>query len=252
MGSTLFLISTFNLALAHHLSSLSLSSTTPDTDQVQLMKQQRLAKNASKLYELARSWAQRHSRELTKRWDQGYYEDDDEEEEEGEQQEQVQAHTVPSSPTTSQHQQESESESESESCQLHPDCIRFYMIVCNNLCQLYRSADVHEPTKHKKRLSELLSSVMLLVDRKKLADEQQLQMQQQHRVHNNNNNEASNATTMAPLLDLLHRDYCDDDEDASPWTSSNQNESIGRRYHLEEYLQNTTEMVLQGICADAA
>jgi len=225
MGSTLFLIVTFNLALAHHLKSLSMC---PARNQVHQQKQKLLlAANAAKFYELVRSWEQRHC----ERCGEDYGIDGDGIDGDGDGDGDDWEDSCCSS-----------SSNQNRSSPHHPDSIRFHMIVCNNLCQLYRSAN--ETTKHRERLSELLSSVMLLVDRKKLMDEQQQQQQQQY---------PHRPESEGPLLDLLHRDYCDEDEDSvALLTGNTSNKDSARRYHLEEYVQNTAEMVLQRYTADAA
>mmetsp|Transcript_4345 Transcript_4345/g.9901 ORF Transcript_4345/g.9901 Transcript_4345/m.9901 type:complete len:290 (-) Transcript_4345:203-1072(-) len=199
MGSALFLIITFNLALAHHLSSLGIDTlqTTPK----QREQQQQLRKSATKLYELANSWQCRHN-------------------------------------------------CQGSSKQHCPGSIRFHMILSNNLSQLYRS--MNNAAKHQEYLNDLLSSVMLLVD------QQQQQQQQQPFAEPDSNEDhdrnGTSATATSPYLNLIHyHEHCDEDEDEDSSAASNTRPSMGRRQlHLEEYLQNTTQIVLRENCADAA
>lgn len=160
MGSTLFVVIIFNLAIAHHLyvinyncdcadnstsmTSTDTTTTTTTTSSASASKAIAIATSREKvinktlqLYELAFNWQ---------------------------------------SKLFHQEQQESTTTTSTTSN------IRFNMIIHNNLSQIYRL--VNNPTKHRQSLNHLLSAVMIVIEYKTRNDDE------------NNNNNASNNNNM--------------------------------------------------------
>jgi len=180
MGSTLFLIITFNLAMAHHLSSVTASSEEA--------RRAKLA-NTLKLYELANSWLHRHSNNCRSEQEEDVEDYEDDNDADG-------MMSVSSSESDDYYsddyfeQEQEQGEQQHQPHQQPYHSIRFNMIIWNNLSHIHRSVSDHE--KHQECLQHLLSTVMLVVDHNKV-------------FHQNNHN------AIADDVDV----YCDGDEDCS-------------------------------------
>ena len=138
MGKTLFLIITFNLAMAHHLSAMcntSMRNTTNTADDLHTSENK--IKKSLQLYELAYNWYSRLASESSHEHD-----DDD---------------------GCMYTRNDNESSSSPNSCSSVAS-IRFYMIISNNLSHIHRLGSNY--TKHRQCLEHLLSTVMLALEYK--------------------------------------------------------------------------------------
>ena len=129
VGSTLFLIIIFNLAMAHHLRAVTTTSSE-EACQAKL-------KNTLKLYELANSWQHRDNCEECDS------EDDDE----------LMYVSDSDNCSEQEHQQQQQQSYHS---------IRFNMIIYNNLSHIHQS--LSDNVKHREYLQRLLSTIMQVVD----------------------------------------------------------------------------------------
>ena len=163
MGSTLFLIVIFNLALAHHLSAVTAVAISEEARRAKLA-------NTLKLYELANSWLLRHSNNNCRSSEQ---EEEEDYEEDYEEEDEDTILSVSSSDSDDDFEQE-QGEHQHQPYQPYHS-IRFNMIIWNNLSHIHRSISDHE--KHQRYLQHLLSTVMLVVDQNKV---------DQQKNHNNN------------------------------------------------------------------
>lgn len=185
--TTLNLIIAFNLAIAHHQKALlqvgsnistCSTNTTVDNNNNILIREKIIEKTLC-LYEIILKLQQQQSRQL---------------------------HNL----TTTRHANSGNSNG-NDNDHDH-DCIRFNMIIHNNLSQLYRMSNNH--TKHRQSLQNLLSTVMVVVEH------------ETRRVDDN--------------------DYSSSDEIATGAASRRKN------IYLDGFLQNTTPLILQERCAEAA
>jgi len=201
MGSTLFLIITFNLAMVHHLSAVTASSKEACRAKLE---------NTLKLYELANSWLHRHSNNCRSEQEEDVEDYEDDNDADG-------MMSVSSSESDDYYSDDyfEQERGEQQQQQQQPyHSIRFNMIIWNNLSHIHRSVRDHE--KHQQCLQHLLSIVMLVVDHIKV-------------VQQNNHNAIADDV------------YCDGDEGYSL-----------RSMDLEGFVQNTSLLMFQDNCADAA
>jgi hypothetical protein len=136
MGPALFLIITFNLALAHHLSLTAVNGSSSNTADTSISRNT-MIKKTLQLYELSNKWHIRLSkgpRHLS----------------------------YDSSSMHHKHQQLKECSSEDPASAVLS--IRFNLIIFNNLSHIHRLANNH--SKHRQCLEHLLSTVMLALEYK--------------------------------------------------------------------------------------
>ena len=133
MGTTLFLIITFNLAMAHHLSAIVSSNTTNTSNTDEIHTSGNKIKKTLQLYELAHNWHSRLSQT---------------------------SHKCDHDDSMDIRNDESPSNSVAS--------IRFSMIISNNLSHIHRLCSNY--TKHRQYLEHLLSTVMVAVEYKTRTD----------------------------------------------------------------------------------
>jgi hypothetical protein len=220
MGSTLFLIITFNLALAHHLSAVAVAlavngnnSGTTETNRI---------KKTLQLYEISNKWHIQSSNCYL-------YNDGDDDS----------GRYNTSRMMTHQHhhrqqqqQQLNKEYSSSEEEQPMDDAstvssIRFNMIICNNLSHIHCLVSNH--TKHRQCLEHLLSQVMVALEYKTRTT-------------------PSSTTTRG----IGGGGGGDDDNDRHHHHHYGAAEDYTLLMDLDGFLQNASSLILQEKCAKAA
>jgi len=246
MGSTLFLIITFNLAMAHHLKAVSLSSTShPSSISSSLIA------NTLQLYELTNNWQHRLRCEEQEEEEQDDYDSDDDE---------CDDDSIMTTETTYEEGDEDQEEKEDTRSRSTASAsamnnkmntnttyisVRFNMILCNNLSHLHRL--MKNDTMSKQCLEHLLSTVMLVIDQNKNNNKEP---QQQHVTVNTNNNTIDDLD-----IDLdVEFEYCDDEDDDDDQQLQPQLllPPSPRFIDVQGFVQNTSSLILQDQCADAA
>jgi hypothetical protein len=233
MGSTLFLIITFNLALAHHLSAVSAAvnngsnsnsnTTTTTTTTTTNANEKSKIKKTLQLYEISNKWhIQSSNCHIYNDGDDdsGYYNKS----RMMTQEQQQQQH---------QHQQQWNKEYSSSSSSLEGEdastvsSIRFNMIICNNLSHIHCLVSNH--SKHRQCLEHLLSQVMVALEYKtrtppssNSSRRHQQQQQQQHYGYDYGYGYGAAAEDYTLLMDL------------------------------DGFLQSASSLILQEKCAKAA
>jgi len=227
MGSTLFLIITFNLAMAHHLKTVSIinknasSHSRSDTT--------RLIHHTIQFYLLANDWQNRYK---------CYYnnsccekEGDNENDDDPIMTVEIEGEETEGTTTTS-----------TSSNNNNPIIsVRFNMILCNNLSHLHRL--MNNNTMSQRCLEHLLSIVMLVID----------QNNTNINIINNNNNGNGNinamnndTTAINTSGDEIEFEYYDDDEE-----EEDQQQSTSF-IDVQDFVQATSSLILKNQCSEAA
>jgi len=224
MGSTLFLILTFNLAMAHHLKVVSIinnknasPSPSPSCDTTT-----KLIYRTLQLYELANDWQHRYKT---------YYntsccgEEEDEVEDDDDS-----IMTI--------EEAEGTSTTKTTSSNSNPFInVRFNMILYNNLSHLHRL--MNNDNMSRRCLEHLLSTVMLVFDQNNTYYNND---SSSNRNTMNNNGTAVNSSSSNDI----EFEYCDDDEEDEYLQQST------TFIDVQGFVQNISSLILKDLCADAA
>jgi len=257
MGSTLFLIVTFNLALAHHLKAVSLlSSASAAAISSSSVASSTLHANTLQLYELTNTWQHRLScgeeqeeeddHEDNYDYDSDSDSDDDSimtmdttDEEEQEEEETPSRTTTRTAATASPMNSMNQMKTNTSYC----SSVRFNMILCTNLSHLHRL--MKNDTLSTQCLEQLLSTVMLVIDQNKNHHKEEQQPPQPH--------QHPHVTIDGDDDDEFEFEYCDDeDEDDLDELLVPSSSSRSRFIDVQGFIPNTTSLILQEQCADAA
>ena len=273
MGSTLFLIVTFNLALAHHLKAVSLlaSASTSSTSTNAAVSSSSVASstlitNTLQLYELTNNWQHRlgcaeveddHEDDYDYVYDYDYESDSDDdsimtmdttdEDEQEEEEETPSRTTIRTAATASPMNSRNKMKTTTTYCSVS---VRFNMILCTNLSHLHRL--IKNDTLSTQCLEQLLSTVMLVIDQNKNHHKEQEQQPQQPQPHTH-----PHVTIDSDDVDVEF-EYCDgddgddDDEDDLDDLLLPSSSSRSRFIDVQGFVPNTTSLILQEQCADAA
>lgn len=122
----------------------------------------------------------------------------------------------------------------------------FEMIILNNLSQLYLVND--NPTKQKKSLEDLLSSLMVVIERKTRDVTGNASIVSSSNDQNNTNNSV-NVNANANVSSSSHVNSRDNRRDSFRWASLHNGEQSKL---VEGVLENLNPLILQEHCADAA
>jgi hypothetical protein len=137
MGSTLFLVILFNLALAHHLKATTITSALLRQDPSQIKILNKAIRNALMLYQLVLDYWSRFQQRIQEQDGDDSSDDDDE------------SSTTTSTPVTT-------------TAFNHHGSIRFRIFVFNNLGQLYKWTK--NGTKERECLRDLFSAILVVTD----------------------------------------------------------------------------------------
>ena len=245
MGSTLFLIITFNLALAHHLSAVDSdvdavdavdavdnnnSSSTDSTTTSCSCNENNRIKKTLQLYEISNKWhIQSSNCHLYNDGDDdsGRYNEStmmtQHEQHQQQQHQQLNRDEYDSSSAEEQQQQPDDDASTSTSkTSRNVSSIRFNMIICNNLSHIHCLVSNH--SKHKQCLEHLLSQVMVALEYK------------------------TRTTSSPPSSNNdQHQDY-----GAAAAAAAAATEDYTLQMDLDGFLQSASSLILQEKCAKAA
>jgi len=256
MGSTLFLIVTFNLALAHHLKAVSLlaSASTSSTSTNAAVSSSSVASstliaNTLQLYELTNNW--QHRLGCTEEQEEEEDDHEDDYDDDCDSDSDSDDDSIMTMDTTDE---EEEEETPSRTTTASPmnkmkttttycSSVRFNMILCTNLSHLHRL--MKNDTLSTQCLEQLLSTVMLVIDQNKNHHREQ-QPPQPH-PHPHVTIDGDNDDVDAEF------EYCDDDdEDDADDLLLPSSSSRSRFIDVQGFVPNTTSLILYDQCADAA